>query len=384
MSVQPEDLDRTFFCIIANSQETNGQTITAVKVFKKEQTDLVFTISVSVGSVLGAVIAVLLLVKFIGKLYGPQIRLYVNSRLPGLAPNPITVNGQEDFEHNAFIFHAIEDEPTAVDIQIKLRKYGYDVFICADLTANQATQPAYQRECCKSAMILFLYTYNLTQDPLVSFFLHGQIEYRRGKGIMFLEDSNNRPDGVKEWTKQVMKQAGKGKCQCVKSHTDNVVNNVIVNNVIANKTEQSSIENDKKFWKNLPRLKIPKKDASRRHQQNFEAALQNRIPRLNYQRTCKTRATAVEKPLIYSPSSNTTPNLVEVSQAQTSNASAASHAIPDHYCHTKQPEVMVDAYSNSNENRNDNPSLPINTVGKVCTVIRPDDKSMLHGTADNV
>ena len=166
-----------------------------------------------------------------------------------------------------------------------LSTYGIrSFFSCCFFFPFIARQLACQEASNASAVVIFLYSENLWEDPFNSYFLQSIVEYRQGKGIFFLEIEEYSAEKVKERTEKAKEDK--------KKQPDNKVESSLEedyvkeeDNVKADKSLEKKKEKDFdiRFWRALPRLKVPSEKASVRKKTNFQCSIQNRLPLLKHQ-----------------------------------------------------------------------------------------------------
>ena len=141
-----------------------------------------------------------------------------------------------------------------------------------------------QKESCKSAVVIFLYTENLWTDAFSQFLFQCVVEYRKGKGILILEIEKFVPEKALDETKKVSER--------IRRKDNNTDLSISVEQDGAHGNNDDEIQKlpdkkeqkiDVKFWKALPRLKVPANESSPRVQKNFQCAIQNRLPKLKSQ-----------------------------------------------------------------------------------------------------
>ena len=148
---------------------------------------------------------------------------------------------------------------------------------------------AYQEASIASAVVVILYSENLWKDPLNGLFFQSIVEYRKGKGILFLE--------IEEYSAEKMKtEAAKARENKGKQADDKIETSLEEDCVAPNPkekidkphSEKEDKDYDLKFWRALPRLKVPSEKASVRKKTNFHCSIQNQLPLLKHQ-VCEKR-----------------------------------------------------------------------------------------------
>ena len=148
---------------------------------------------------------------------------------------------------------------------------------------------AYQEASIASAVVVILYSENLWKDPLNGLFFQSIVEYRKGKGILFLE--------IEEYSAEKMKtEAAKARENKGKQADDKIETSLEEDCVAPNPkekidkphSEKEDKDYDLKFWRALPRLKVPSETASVRKKTNFHCSIQNQLPLLKHQ-VCEKR-----------------------------------------------------------------------------------------------
>ncbi|XP_045199282.2 uncharacterized protein LOC123553742 isoform X2 [Mercenaria mercenaria] len=287
-SVQEEDTKRTFSCILATPQKKEGQTIVKVRIFKKDKPKMPWLdVGLIIGGCVLGVIIVISVVLCIRCLYGPQIRLYLSSRIARLGPKIIN---NEEYNYNLFIYHADDDEVKAQNIKKYLMDKNYKVCIYADLQGNENILHEVFKKTAECAVVMFLYSDALRNEGLANFFLQSLITERKGKDILFLEVANYNPREIMEWTrdandihelqekKLIPRELGNGRN--IEENEGSVDDNDRVEMLNENhNNEAEAIDDDLKFWKVLPRIKVPADDQNIRKMENFWCSLQNKIPK---------------------------------------------------------------------------------------------------------
>ncbi|XP_045199255.2 uncharacterized protein LOC123553728 isoform X2 [Mercenaria mercenaria] len=330
-SVQEEDTKRTFLCVLATPQEKEGQTRMKVRIFKKDKPKMPWLkVGLIIGGCVLGVVIVISLVLCIRCLYGPQIRLYCSSRIPRLGPKIIN---NEEYNYNLFIYHADDDEVKAQNIKTYLMDKNYKVCIYADLQGNENILHEVFSKTAECALILFLYSDALRKDDLANFFLDSLITARKGKDILFLEVANYNPKEIMEWTRDakdqhelqernlVQRELGNGRNIEENENEESVDDNDGVDEVVnedhnnkAVTEKKVAIGDDLKFWKVLPRIKVPADDKNNRKMENFWCSLQNKIPKFVEQKQQaeeikrnKHRNSSSSRPLLESTRESETP-----------------------------------------------------------------------------
>lgn len=172
----------------------------------------------------------------------------------------------------------------------------------------------------ESAMVMFLYSDALREDDLANFLVQSFIIERKGKDIMFLEIADYKPKDVMNWTQLAEKRKVIIKNNFVNGDAvvDETLNQSIENDVEleAEKMETEAIDrketvDNMRFWKVLPRIKVPTDTTNKRKMNYFLCSLQNKIPRFNDQKrltnkpeTNRGRNSSSQKPLLGSNQEN--------------------------------------------------------------------------------
>lgn len=151
----------------------------------------------------------------------------------------------------------------------------------------------------ESALVVFLYSDNLRNDELSNFYLQALITERKGKDIMFLEIAHYKPKEVMNWTldaKDMKEPQGTDRIGRAVVNTEDMGLSITENDgpdevekagmdkkdVAAEKKHK--IVEDLKFWKVLPRVKVPSDRNNVRKMDNYWCSLQNKIPKFDYQK----------------------------------------------------------------------------------------------------
>ena len=152
-----------------------------------------------------------------------------------------------------------------------------------------------------SAVVIFLYTENLWSDAFSQFLFQCVVEDRKGKGILFLEIEEKFP------AQKALDETEKVKEECGRRggyHTDLSVSveqdcahpshnqRANIDEEIQNVPDEKEGKIDIKFWRALPRLKVPSKESTQREQKNFQCAIQNRLPLLKSQIAAQKHSTS--------------------------------------------------------------------------------------------
>ena len=146
----------------------------------------------------------------------------------------------------------------------------------------------------KSAVVIFLYTENLWNDEFSKFLFQCVVEYRKGKGILFLEIEKFAPEKALDETK-------KARERYERKDVNNTDLSISVEQDGAHGNHDDEIRKvpdekegkiDVKFWRALPRLKVPLKESTLRKQKNFQCAIQNKLPLLKSQILAQKQSTS--------------------------------------------------------------------------------------------
>lgn len=277
--VLEDDLARVFICKLSSAQIYESQSNQSVRIYKhKDPVNIELWVGIACGGVIVLVLVFVVVKAAIGKLWGPQIKWYFRSRIDFIGPKPAL---DEDLNYNAFMYHADDDIAVAHDIKAKLEEHNFLIFLSSDVQGNQAPMAAFQKESSASAVVIFLYTENLKADPMANFLLQCVVEYRHGKGILFLEVETYSAEEVKEWTEQAKAENENRGDQCREQsiEEDGSIHKMEDNEV----SDKSNDHIDIKFWRALPRLKVPAENSSDRKKKNFHCSIQNRLPLIKSQ-----------------------------------------------------------------------------------------------------
>lgn len=293
--VMPEDLGREFVCKLASAQLFEGQTSQTVRIYKnKGPFNIALLVGIVIAGVVVLVVIFLLSTVVIVRLWGPQIKWYLRSRISFIGPNPEL---GEDLVYNAFLYHADEDIAVADELKRKLMEQKFEIFLSSDVPGNRATMASYQSKSESSAVVIFLYTENLWKDPMANFFLQSVVHFRKGKGILFLEVEKYSAEKVMDWTEKAKEPDGPavnennisisieedGACRERKRSSEN--------EVIHEESEDDQVNIDINFWRALPRLKVPSEESSPRKKKYFQCAIQNKLPLLKHQVLAEKKST---------------------------------------------------------------------------------------------
>lgn len=123
----------------------------------------------------------------------------------------------------------------------------------------------------KSALVVFLYSDYLLEEEMADLFLQTVVIERNGKDIMFLEKTNFKPREIRDWARDAKIQKGE-------PFEDNRIEVSIEEDSDEIVEEKRKID-DIRFWRTIPRFKVPKEGASKRVKKNFLCSLRNNIPR---------------------------------------------------------------------------------------------------------
>lgn len=281
--VMPDDLDRTFICKVTSPQVPSPHMSQTVRIIKKQgPVDVVKLVGIAVGAVLVLVLVIFLLKALIGKLWGPQIKWFFRSRVSFVGPKPAE---DENLAYNAFLYHDDQDTRIANELKEKLEQQNFLVYLSSDAPANKPKMACIQEESSKSAVVIFLYTENLWSDAFNQFLFQCVVEDRKGKGILFLEIEKFAPEKAVDETKKAREKYGRKDV----NHTDLSISveqdgaHANHDDEIQKVPDEKEGKIDVKFWRALPRLKVPAKESTHRQQKNFQCAIQNRLPLLKSQ-----------------------------------------------------------------------------------------------------
>lgn len=273
-SVSEEDVSRLFICKLSSAQVYESQSNQTVRIYKKDKVNIDLWVGVAVGAMVILVMVIIILKFVIGKLWGPQIKWYFRSRMPFIGPEPVA-----DKKFSAFMYHADDDVKIANNVKDKLEDQNFRIFLSSEVQGFQRTLPAYEEKCNESAVVIFLYTKNLWEDPMANFFLLSVVEFRQGKGILFLEVEEYSAAKVMEWTKEAERSPDKRARNPLEASTSleaDCPNHDRIENAEDEKKEDARL--DIKFWRALPRLKVPTDKSSTRKKKNFHCSIQNWLP----------------------------------------------------------------------------------------------------------
>ncbi|KAL4219912.1 hypothetical protein ACF0H5_020324 [Mactra antiquata] len=269
--VLEEDTERTFICTLASAQKIRGQTHTHVKIFKRDKPMEIWLI---VCIIVGGVMIIIVIITCLKCLCGPQVRLFFNRILPKFGPKYIT---DTNIIWNTYVYHADEDEDIATQWKNQLENLGYKVRISADMKSGQSRINDFKEAITKSALVVFLYSDHLLQDEMASLFLNIVVTERNGRDIMFLEKTNFKPREIRDWAKDAKTVPVEG----IEDLSTKVSIEVDADQSIDTDTDIEIAQkiDDLKFWKFIPRFKVPKDGSSKRVKKNFLCSLRNTIPR---------------------------------------------------------------------------------------------------------
>lgn len=273
-----EDLEREFICKLSSPQVYEGHRNLSVRIYKhKDPVNIEVWIGLAVGVVIVVVVIFVLVKYLVGRLWGPQIKWYLRSRVTFMGPKPAV---DEDLNYNAFMYHADDDVMKANDIKSKLEKQNFVIFLSSEVKGGQAAMAAYQETVQASAVVIFLYTENLRKDRMADFFLQCVVEYRNGKGILFLEVEKYSAEEVFDCTEKAKKDREK---QAENNIQASLEEDGEIDEVGGKVSEKADDRINIKFWRALPRLKVPTEKSSEREKKNFHCSIQNRLPLLKNQ-----------------------------------------------------------------------------------------------------
>lgn len=272
--VSEEDISRVFICKLSSAQVYESQSNQSVRIYKKDKVNIDLWVGVAV-SVMVILVMVIIILKFvIGKLWGPQIKWYFRSRMPFIGPEPVA-----DKKFSAFMYHADDDTEVANNVKDKLEEQNFRIFLSSEVQGFERTLPAYEEKCNESAVVIFLYTKNLWEDPMANFFLLSVVEFCEGKGILFLEVEEYSAAKVMDWTKEAERNPDRPARDPLEASTS--IEEDCPNHDRIEKAENKKKEDGRiniNFWRALPRLKVPTDKSSEREQKNFHCSIQNRLP----------------------------------------------------------------------------------------------------------
>lgn len=200
--ISNEDLNTPFICQVDSPQMVGGQS--SVMVMISRVLPAFPTWGKIVLSAVGLVIVLVIVICTVRYIWGPRMRLIINSCFPSFAPRPVS---RQKYRYNAFIVHADHtfDQDAAHKLKQALSPHHRDVIIAGEIMGNLNRYNQMEKLSEKSALLIILLSSNLYDDGLCIRFVEDVINIRNGKDIFLIkldDPEAHRPNQPHEVNRQ--------------------------------------------------------------------------------------------------------------------------------------------------------------------------------------